>query len=49
MVKLRDKEKTDLERDLYEAAVEEALAKWEIAKASEPPRKKTEIPQPKKF
>ena len=48
MVKLRNKEKTNFERDLYEAQVEEALAKWEIAKPLETSQKKTEIPQPKK-
>lgn len=34
MIKLDEKEKTDFEQDLYEAQVEEALAKWEAAKLS---------------
>lgn len=34
MIKLKDEEKTNFEQDLYEAEVEEALAKWEAAKLS---------------
>jgi hypothetical protein len=32
MIKLNEKEETDFEQDLYEAQVEEALAKWDAAK-----------------
>jgi hypothetical protein len=45
MIKLKDEEKTDFEQDLYEARVEEALAKWEAAKPSETSQKR-EISSP---
>ena len=32
MIKLEDAERIDLERDLDEAKIEEALAKWDAAK-----------------
>jgi hypothetical protein len=32
MIKLNEKKETDFEEDLYEAQVEEALAKWDAAK-----------------
>jgi hypothetical protein len=32
MIKLNKKQETDFEQDLYEAQVEEALAKWDAAK-----------------
>ena len=35
MIKLEEQKKTDFEQDLYEAKVEEALAKWEAAKQFE--------------
>lgn len=35
MIKLEDEEKINFEQDLDEAKIEEALAKWELAKPSE--------------
>lgn len=32
MIKLNEKQETNFEQDLYEAQVEEALAKWDAAK-----------------
>ena len=47
MIKLKKKKKTAYELDLYEAKVEEALAKWEFAKKSETSQN-TEPPRPRK-
>ncbi len=46
MIKLKKADKTDFEKDLYEARVEEALARWETALKTA--NKQWEIPRPKK-
>lgn len=35
MINLKEEERSDFEQDLYEAKVEEALAKWEATKLFE--------------
>ena len=48
MINLKEKRKPNIEEAIYEAQVEEALAKWEAANPSEAVRTRKEPLPPKK-